>query len=423
MYIKIDKKKILEHLPVLVFLWYGFTIGWEGKIDPSTEYYVNRVLYVVSICILLYIGKKRRSILSMMLPLMMASVILFFDNANIANNYTILVWSGCSIMLFFCAGNNSNMWHTFFLKALLVIGAFYAITTLQSMIDANFFLRVCVPFFQHYGYAAQMIGLYNKGYITGFSPHYSITAMYLAVTFGAPLAYAFASGFKNKKMNILALAILVSVLVTGKRAHSIFIIAVTMVIYLLVHCDEPVKRWEKILLIIIVAALVFTVASQFVPQLMNVVNRFAETKEAGDVEMGRGQTRAVALGLWLENPLFGIGWDGFKYFYKGIVGKELNIHCVYVQLLCEVGIIGALPFYTFFISSVIKAITLLRRYILDKENDTSKFIVLIYSVFIQMFFLLYCVTGNPLYDNPTLFTYMIGCTMGEYYWLNRKERA
>ncbi|QFJ56294.1 O-antigen ligase family protein (plasmid) [Pseudobutyrivibrio xylanivorans] len=322
-------------------------MGWDGRIFPGAAYYANRILYVVSICVLLYINKEKRKYFSLILPLMMASVIAFFNNADIANNYTISAWSCCFIMLFYCAGNNFNRWHDFFLKSLSAIGAFYAFTTLLAMVDSHFFMNVCIPFFAGYGYSNQMISLYNQGYITGFSPHYSTTAIYLAVTFGAPLAYGFATNFKNKKMNILAVAIFVSVLVTGKRGHTIFIIAAAMVIYLLVHCDEPVRRWVKIIIIIVVAAVILYIAAQFVPQLMNVVNRFIETKEAGDIEMGRGQTRAVALEVWRQHPFFGIGWNAFLYFYAGIIGKKLNVHCVYAQLLCETGIIGSLPFFFF----------------------------------------------------------------------------
>ena len=58
MYINVDKKKIAEFIAVIVFVWYGFTIGWEGKIWAGAEYYLHRILYMVSVAILLYLGKQ-----------------------------------------------------------------------------------------------------------------------------------------------------------------------------------------------------------------------------------------------------------------------------------------------------------------------------------------------------------------------------
>ncbi len=420
MYIKIDKNKILEFFVVFVFIWYGFTIGWEGKISPGVENTLNRLMYVASILALIMIGKSKFSFRSMILPIAMMLVVIFFDNADLANGYSIRVWSTCACLLFYCFGNTTNVWHSNFMKLLVVAGVFYSFTTLLAMLIPAFFYNVCVPFFRDYGYSDGMISLYQSGYITGFSPHYSTTAIYLAVTFGAYISYSFVSNFTNKRANILAIVTFACILFTGKRAHSIFLLATLMILYLSIHCDEPVKRWGKILIIIIIALVLFTIAAQLVPQLYNVVNRFIETKEAGDIELGRGKTRALALELWLEKPILGIGWNKFMFIYEEMTGIFLNVHCVYVQLLCETGIVGTIIFITFFVSSLVKAITLLRRMTLDKENDSGKHLVIIYSVFIQVFFLLYCFTGNPLYDNPTLFTYLIGCAMSEYYWINRE---
>ncbi len=421
MYIRIDKK-IWISLALFVFIWHGFTVGWNAIISQAGKYYFDRIIYIFAIMVIMYYGKQHLCIKSMILPIAMMIVVCFFNNANYANNYnTIQEWSICACLIFYCVGNGINLWHSLFMKMLVIVGAFYSSTTILSMIIPSFFYDVCIPFFSHYGYTNKMISLYQRGYVTGFTPHYSTNAMYLAVTFGAIIAFAFVRKFTDNRINALALIVFASVLFTGKRAHAIFLIAAVVVLYLTIHCDEPVKRWEKILIITITAAVILIIAAQFIPQLLNVVNRFVETTEAGDVEMGRGETRAIALELWRYSPLCGIGWDAFKFFYREVFGVLLNVHCVYVQLLCEVGILGAFPFYVFFVSSLAKAIILLKKMTLDKEENSSKHLVIIYSVFIQVFFLLYCFTGNPLYDNPTLFTYLIGCAMSEYYWLNRER--
>ena len=47
------------------------------------------------------------------------------------------------------------------------------------------------------------------------------------------------------------------------------------------------------------------------------------------------------------------------------------------------------------------------------------------SISMQTMFLLYCLTGNPLYDSQMLIPYLCSCAMGEYYILriNRKREG
>lgn len=69
-----------------------------------------------------------------------------------------------------------------------------------------------------------------------------------------------------------------------------------------------------------------------------------------------------------------------------------------------------------FVFSLIHSIKTLKIVAIEKIQDKEIRFSLVYAVFVQVFFLLYCLTGNPLYDAPTLFTYIFGCAIGEYYY-------
>ena len=121
-----------------------------------------------------------------------------------------------------------------------------------------------------------------------------------------------------------------------------------------------------------------------------------------------------------SNFLFGIGWDRFKYSYGVLSGSALNVHNVYIQILTEMGILGAIPFFAFFVNSlhhVFKVLKIARD--MDVINSRNKAFVM-YALFIQIFFLLYCLTGNPLYDATTLFMYLLSCAIGDYFFYHQE---
>ena len=90
----------------------------------------------------------------------------------------------------------------------------------------------------------------------------------------------------------------------------------------------------------------------------------------------------------------------------------LNAHNVYIQLLCETGIMG-------FLIALKGAMNILRRtfYFLDKSvrdlmGNKLKTIVF-FSLAMQIFFWLYSITGNCLYDTMfSFYSIAVGMIMG-----------
>ena len=105
-------------------------------------------------------------------------------------------------------------------------------------------------------------------------------------------------------------------LLTGKRAHAIFILVAVVITYYVLNSDKPLTRWGKIIIGLVIGACILTVAAEFVPSLLNVVYRFIETYQTGSLELGRDVQRAYALKAWSTHPIFGIGWDSFKYYFS-----------------------------------------------------------------------------------------------------------
>ena len=79
--------------------------------------------------------------------------------------------------------------------------------------------------------------------------------------------------------------------------------------YYLYNSNKPTTRFFKIIIIVLIIVLGFTLASQYIPQLNNIFERFNETMARGDVTTGRSKLYSIAWDLFGKNTFFGIGWD------------------------------------------------------------------------------------------------------------------
>lgn len=130
---------------------------------------------------------------------------------------------------------------------------------------------------------------------------------------------------------------------------------------------------------------------------------------------------ALALKNFKENPLIGIGWNGYKYqfyhfLYNPAVRAEryayLNAHNVYLQLLCETGILGFLIFMSGAIELFVRTLKLLKKNIRDSFSIGSKGTIF-FVLTMQIFFWLYSLTGNCLYDTMFgFYSVSIGFVLG-----------
>lgn len=420
---KISIKRLCLWIAILAFFLYAFTLGLHSKIYIKSTVTIPLSFIFALIVLKNHTQKQKGNVLLQCCGFLMIIVVVLFNNQNVKHGEYYQLYFSITMILFFIIASKSECWIDIYMKLLSCVGIFYMGTTFVCFISSSFFYNIVVPTFESYGYMEQMKRLYAEGCITGFTPHYSTNAMYLATTLGVFISLLLCRKKKNKIYLFFTIMTIAAIFLTGKRAHAIFGVVAFILAYYFLHSDHPLGRWGKIFLGAVISLGGFVIASEFIPQLMNVINRFVETAASGDIEKGRDALRATALALWKNNLWFGIGWDGFKYYYLLHGGEYVNVHCVFIQLLCECGIIGAVPFYLFFIVSIWRSILTLKN--IAKSKIQNEFIRtnMVYAVYIQLFFLMYCFTGNPLYDEPTLLSYIAGCAIGEYYHmkLNDKE--
>lgn len=307
------------------------------------------------------------------------------------------------------------VWSDFCLKAIKYLGIIYAVLTILFAIRPELYERNIIPIFSDYTSYFQLRYFFMNGYFPGFTPNPAINAVYILSGLGVVYSEILTSGKVKISSIIIAVCLLGISFMTGKRGHTIFCVVSMLLVYLLFSKSDIVAKYAKIIIVALILFVSFTVLVQYIPSLSNVLNKFSEQSEKGRIDSGRFEIWNYAFSNFKKNPLFGTGWDSFKYIYEPIYGSRINVHNVYIQLLSDVGVVGAFPFYVFFITEFSHAKKALRNYMkTDLKEDKSK---ICFSLYIQIFFLLYCLTGNPLYDATTLFLYVISAAIGEFYYV------
>ena len=259
------------------------------------------------------------------------------------------------------------------------------------------------------------------GFRAGYASHYSENGMFISLVIFVIVSFLLTETKKLKKnfQLVLFFTTVIALMLTTKRAHLLFgffAIAFTYYIY------RPEKRSSNGFKIIIGSAMglmILYISSFFIPIVSEVFKRFSSIGEDSE-SMTRFSMWALALHNFIKNPFLGIGWNGYKYqFFQYLYDPRtraeryafLNAHNVYLQLLAETGFIG----FSLFIGGAIKIFSRTIVILSVKYRDAEPEIraVLLFSIIVQTFFFLYCLTGNCLYDSMfSFFALATGIAIG-----------
>lgn len=416
MKIYVSMNKISATISVFLIFLYAFTLGLYEKIYRIPAVVVP-ITFIASLILLVSTLKEKPKITLMdLFVILMIIVISFYNNYNIKNGSYGQFLFYIVIFAFYILGKRDNGWHNIVIDVLVCIGLFYGVMTWVCQLIPSIFYGVQAYLFSGSPFYKTMNLLYRNGYNAGITQHYSSNAVYLAMGLLAGFAKIL---YKNRRRidYVSCIVIASALLLTGKRAHVLFMTATVCLTYVYIHKKKFGKTAIKLILGILLAVSAVLIASNYVPELLNVIYRFQEGKMVGDVSSGRIRMWQYAMTLFKLNPILGIGWDAFKYVnYLTRSLEGLNCHNVYLQLLVETGIVGAIPFYLFFIISYIRCLKKVDKISTFYDNDkimADYKIAMYFSLLCQTFFLMYCFTGNPFYDAPTLAPYMMACAMTE----------
>lgn len=296
-------------------------------------------------------------------------------------------------------------WHEILYKICIVFSLIHAIATIVIFVIPDIY-QLIRPFI-----SAQNI-MY-EGYKTGLTGHYSTNAIYISIGLIASASALISDNKKEKKDLIIVLVFSMALMLTTKRGQLIFSVLAIFICYILIDNKRLGKRITKIFGVGLTIVVGTYFASFFIPELSEVFERF----DGGVLELtsGRNVMYALALRIFLANPILGAGMGAYKYQYATYIANDinhmyLNTHNVYLQLLCENGIVGLFIFCFAAFSTLVLTIHLMKKCFNDIVILKFKRYI-VFSACFQMYFLLYCLSGNPLYDSMMYFVYFLCCAI------------
>ncbi len=298
------------------------------------------------------------------------------------------------------------------LNIVYIMGLFFAIFTIVPIILPNIYVNLIVPLMRTNG-NFDVIFYLGKGFYSGLTNQASINAVYLSFGVGACFLLLLLNNDKKKRIIYLIILIfeLFCILLTSKRGP--FLYSLLSMLIVLYFNSERGKKIRNLLFLVLVLTSLFFIIYYSVPSFNMYMTTFLEGKsQLGDFSNGRFALYDAAWNFFKDNKAYGIGWTNFRYIYF----RYIDVHNVYLQLLCENGILGAIPVYISFVFCYIFTICKIKDI---KKMGGVPYKLILFSLYMQTFFLFHSLTSNALYDYYISYFYFLAILIVDNVWADR----
>lgn len=319
-----------------------------------------------------------------------------YKNAYLADSvYAVFIYYmftvAFSAFLFLADPEEGNL--EFVLKAFTVFAIITSIVTWISFFSPNFYISNFIPLLPESSQAEALRNFVRFSNRMGLSTHYSRNAFYILLGLIGQIYFYLKN--KQRKQLLCIIFFSVTLLIVGKRGHTLFFLAALIVTYFIFYRVKA-KTILKFCGIGIVALILLFLCINFIPGTDFIFTRIFETNTAGTSTMDiRFGMYTDLIKQYINNDLFALGWG---HYARSTGYSSPGVHNDYIQLICETGIIG-------FVLVVGSNIIVLRNAIkyCRAQSDVLGFIALLYNVF----FLMYAMTGIPHYDVEVYMFYFL----------------
>ena len=382
--------QILTVLQIVIVLCFIMAATVHGKISYSRKVHPYMLIWIAMIPFFLYglLHSEKMVVFRILFGIVVCLFLSVQDGwLNILQKF-LLLFSG------------STVFFTFF---------FWLVPSLYSHV-VNF-----------YGYFPPGTGQLKYGYRAGITAHYSQNGIFIAIFIMTLVTLIIAestrrkSRYTNRLRLIIAVLAFFAFLLNGKRGTLVWCI-IAIILTWFISTEKKSKFVTRLIIIVCVSAVLLQFAVENIPSLNFIVERFSE--------LGSDNSSTDRLAMWglallnfMRSPLLGIGFLNFREQYSTNLAvqfirdltdissyRRLDAHNVYLQVLCEMGIIGFV-LYMSAIVLLLKYTIRALKYFSNTQEYQYKYAVMLSFCF-QMFYLLYSLSGNCLYD-MTFYLYII----------------
>lgn len=418
-HLRLSTRKLYDWMIVWGLFYCTFLSSLTQFILPRAT--LQMMINIVTIVLfgISYVNNKRKT-MPMFFSILLVGMISFIIIGNIkVGDYEYWAQVRYVVILVFCLiGMKRIGWTDSFVNIILVMGIIYAVTTILLAFDTGIYQNIIVNWYPNT--KGVLLNLYSENKFAGITDHYSTNGMVLANAMIIAASLAIIS-VRNKEKNrkkyiICCIIIIIALFLTAKRSHLLFgILAMYIGYYICFSKDK--NHSSKMIMAIFITSLILIFAYIAIPQVRIVLERFLDVSDDTNIE-SRMTFWDAALNEFDSNTLFGIGWFGFRNNVAGSVHYSGHVHNVYIQLLCENGMVGAAIFFLWFAGCLVCTILVARKYFLYIK-DTKIQMQLLFSLSYQIYFLMYCYTGNPMFDSYQYPVYFVACIIALYYATNK----
>ena len=303
--------------------------------------------------------------------------------------------------------------------AVAFVAIINALCVFIQAIDKTFFDGFAKVWYPDAMYQQYLQTMKSEPYLNGCNAIVGNTAGYLIVFIGLFFSTCMIKYRKEKSRfsTVLFILCFVALLLTGKRGILASGIIAVIVIY--VVSGEGSKIIHRCLLVVVTVFILLRCATLIAGLFPNVygIARVANTIEGvfagSDVSSGRLRLYGYALQQFSTSPLFGIGWKQFNNLTTTLYGYS-SVHYVnndYLQVLCETGIVGMICIYLPMLLFFTKSLRMYSSIITSKISHNVK-LAFTFSIFVQIFYLVYSFFEIPLYDRCFFFIYVLAVSIG-----------
>lgn len=333
-------------------------------------------------------------------------ILTCINNGYLEHQYLVYFFSLPLAIITAYSLQYDTQWHQPLLKTLNMFIVLNCIIAWLLWLLPGFYVSKIVPLFP-VSVRGTLIRSSNQHILMGLADHYSTSGMLFALS----LIFYAASWFskERKEQDLVMILIMgISLMMTQKRGPLLFAAATIIFLYFL-SSGMSVEKLMQFGMIGAAALIFFFLAVRFLPDLQRVLDRFTDD---GDVTSGRSELYAYAWELFQENKLLGVGWGQYR-FLPGSDG--LQVHNIYLQILAETGLVGFFSFLIGFSTSLVSTIKKILVYRKNPANTAAPRVprILMVSAAIQINFVLYGLTGNPIYDMQCMYPYFLAVAINE----------
>ncbi|MGN0489683.1 MAG: O-antigen ligase family protein [Ruminococcus sp.] len=330
--------------------------------------------------------------------------------------YGFTLWWVALLLFLIIGATKNHKWLKTAIWTMAILTCIYAFSTILLGLGIDFGLSQLGNLFRNGSPISQ-----GDMVSAGLTAHYSHNGMYISL--GIIVWFAISCYTKKKLHYVITVAFVVALILTQKRGPLIAIVLAVVLTYFIINLGQMQKKIAGLIIGVIGLASVVYIMYLVNPSLFSVFDRFF----GDDGLSNREYLWEYAIQLFKANILLGAGWGYFPVNVKvdidNLSVSSVHAHNIYLELLADTGIIGFLCIIIPMVFTLVSTIKLIKYINKNKLKDSVFFAPLVFSLGFQIFFMVYGLSGNPIYDYQMFIPYMLSVAFVAYFTTQIKKQS